>query len=60
MLIPKKSRIIIYEALFKHGVLTALKDFNAPKHSELENVRNLEVIKSMQVTNYRSLYYHET
>ncbi|KAI7864823.1 Plectin/S10 domain-containing protein [Spinellus fusiger] len=47
MLISKENRKTIYEALFKDGALVAAKDFNAPKHSELE-VPNLEVIKSMQ------------
>ena len=49
MLIPKKNRHAIYEALFKDGVLVAIKDFNSPKHCELEKIRNLEVIKAMQV-----------
>ena len=49
MLIPKKNRVAIYECLFKHGVMVAKKDFNAPKHSELENIPNLQVIKAMQV-----------
>ncbi|KAN0093320.1 Plectin/S10 domain containing protein [Tylopilus felleus] len=47
MLISKKNRRIIYENLFKEGVLVAKKDFNAPKHEELD-VPNLEVIKAMQ------------
>lgn len=49
MLIQKKTRQAIYRHLFKEGVMVAEKDFNAPKHPELENCRNLEVIKSMQV-----------
>ena len=48
MFIPKKNRILIYECLFKHGVLVAKKDYNLPKHHELETVRNLEVIKALQ------------
>eukprot|EP00051_Salpingoeca_urceolata_P026127 m.476176 g.476176 ORF g.476176 m.476176 type:complete len:162 (-) comp20459_c0_seq1:120-605(-) len=48
MLIPKKTRKEIYSALFKDGVLVAKKDFNAPKHSELETVPNLMVIKACQ------------
>ena len=36
----------------------AKKDFNAPKHSELENVPNLMVIKSMQSLKSRG-YVHE-
>ncbi|KAF8123414.1 Plectin/S10 domain-containing protein [Boletus edulis] len=47
MLISKKNRRIIFENLFKEGVLVAKKDFNAPKHEDLE-VPNLEVIKAMQ------------
>merc|ERR1712142_97712 len=47
MIIPKKNRVAIYENLFKDGVMVALKDFNLPKHSELEKVKNLEVIKAM-------------
>lgn len=50
MLISKKNRKAIYEHLFKEGVLWAKKDFNAPEHPEIKSVRNLEVIKSMQVS----------
>ena len=49
MLIPKKNRKLIYETIFKEGVLVAKKDFNAPKHDEIETVPNLQVIKAMQV-----------
>lgn len=49
MLIPKKNRKLIYETIFKEGVLVAKKDFNAPKHDEIESVPNLQVIKAMQV-----------
>lgn len=49
MLIPKKNRVAIYEYLFKEGVMVAKKDFNLPKHPELEEVPNLHVIKAMQV-----------
>ncbi|XP_046395182.1 40S ribosomal protein S10-like [Ischnura elegans] len=48
MLMPKKNRIAIYEYLFKEGVMVAKKDFHAPKHSELELIPNLHVIKAMQ------------
>ncbi|XP_013382071.1 40S ribosomal protein S10 [Lingula anatina] len=48
MLMPKKARIAVYEHLFKEGVMVARKDFIAPKHPELDNVRNLYVIKAMQ------------
>jgi len=47
MLISKQNRRIIYENLFKEGVLVAKKDFNLPKHDELD-VPNLEVIKALQ------------
>ena len=50
MLIPKKNRKLIYETIFKEGVLVAKKDFNAPKHNEIESVPNLQVIKAMQVS----------
>lgn len=46
---PKKNRISIYEYLFKEGVMVAKKDFHAPKHPELDNIPNLQVIKAMQV-----------
>ncbi|XP_041471713.1 small ribosomal subunit protein eS10-like [Lytechinus pictus] len=48
MLMPKTSRVAIYENLFKEGVVVAKKDFYAPKHHELENVPNLHVIKACQ------------
>merc|ERR1712243_172093 len=47
MIIPKKNRVAIYENLFKDGVMVAIKDYNLPKHGELEKVKNLEVIKAM-------------
>ncbi|KIM20977.1 hypothetical protein M408DRAFT_333726 [Serendipita vermifera MAFF 305830] len=48
MLISKQNRRKIYENLFKEGVLVAKKDFNAPKHEDLEEIPNLQVIKAMQ------------
>ncbi|CCA76395.1 probable 40S ribosomal protein S10 [Serendipita indica DSM 11827] len=48
MLISKQNRRKIYESLFKEGVMVAKKDFNAPKHEDLEDVPNLQVIKAMQ------------
>ncbi|GAA5843303.1 hypothetical protein JCM5353_005270 [Sporobolomyces roseus] len=47
MIIPKADRRVIYENLFKEGVLVAKKDFNAPKHQDLD-VKNLFVIKACQ------------
>ncbi|KAI0749233.1 Plectin/S10 domain-containing protein [Daedaleopsis nitida] len=54
MIISKPNRRIIYESLFKEGVLVAKKDYNAPKHEELD-VSNLEVIKAMQSLTSRGL-----
>lgn len=51
MLIPKKNRIAIYEYLFKEGVMVAKKDFNAPKHRDIEGVPNLQVINAAKVCN---------
>lgn len=48
MFMPKQHRNQIYELLFKEGVMVAKKDFNAPKHPELETIPNLHVIKTMQ------------
>ena len=39
---------MIYEYLFKEGVLVAKKDFQAPEHPEIK-VPNLQVIKTLQV-----------
>ena len=44
---PTKNRQLIYEYLFKEGVLVAKKDFQAAKHPDIE-VPNLHVIKSLQ------------
>lgn len=49
MLMSKKNRVMIYEYLFKEGVLVAKKDFHLPKHGEID-VPNLHVIKAMQVS----------
>ncbi|KAH7295991.1 hypothetical protein KP509_26G002500 [Ceratopteris richardii] len=47
MLIPKKNRVEVYKYLFKEGVLYAKKDYNLPKHLDID-VPNLQVIKLMQ------------
>ncbi|KAK5278458.1 40S ribosomal protein S10-A, partial [Cryomyces antarcticus] len=39
-LIPKADRKKIHEYLFREGVLVAKKDFNLPKHNEIDT-RNL-------------------
>lgn len=49
MLIPKKQRQAIYTSLFQDGVMVAFKDYNNPKHNEVEGVKNLYVISAMQV-----------
>ena len=47
MLIPKADRKKIHEYLFREGVLVAKKDFNLPKHGDIDT-KNLYVIKAMQ------------
>ncbi|KAJ5905186.1 uncharacterized protein N7473_002102 [Penicillium subrubescens] len=52
MLIPKADRKKIHEYLFREGVLVAKKDFNLPKHGDIDT-KNLFVIKAMQSLNSR-------
>ncbi|KAK5070374.1 hypothetical protein LTS08_007754 [Lithohypha guttulata] len=47
MLIPKADRKKIHEYLFREGVLVAKKDYNLPKHQDLD-VKNLFVVKACQ------------
>ncbi|AMD18545.1 HBL357Cp [Eremothecium sinecaudum] len=47
MLIPKQERTKIHRKLFQDGVLVAKKDFNQPKHDEIDT-KNLYVIKALQ------------
>ncbi|KAL8858051.1 MAG: hypothetical protein Q9178_005376 [Gyalolechia marmorata] len=47
MLIPKADRKKIHEYLFREGVLVAKKDFNLPKHNEIDT-KNLYVVKACQ------------
>ncbi|KAI4097468.1 MAG: hypothetical protein L6R37_006797 [Teloschistes peruensis] len=47
MLIPKADRKKIHEYLFREGVLVAKKDFNIPKHNEIDT-KNLYVVKACQ------------
>ncbi|XP_064600075.1 small ribosomal subunit protein eS10-like [Liolophura sinensis] len=54
MLMPKKNRVLIYENLFKEGVMVAKKDFAAAKHPEVD-VPNLHVIKALQSLKSRGL-----
>ena len=44
---PKSHRIAILTYLFKEGVIVAKKDWNLPKHPDVEEATNLEVIKLM-------------
>ena len=46
-LIPKADRKLIHEHLFREGVLVAKKDFNLPKHGEIDT-KNLYV-RSLQL-----------
>ena len=52
MLISKENRNKIYQHLFQNGVLVAKKNYNQPKHEDID-VPNLEVIKAMQSLNSR-------
>ncbi|KAK7430549.1 hypothetical protein QQZ08_002841 [Neonectria magnoliae] len=52
MLIPKADRKKIHEYLFREGVLVAQKDFNLPKHPDIDT-KNLFVIKACQSLNSR-------
>ncbi|KLO91414.1 putative 40s ribosomal protein s10-b [Fusarium fujikuroi] len=52
MLIPKADRKKIHEYLFREGVLVAQKDFNLPKHPDIDT-KNLFVIKALQSLNSR-------
>ena len=54
MLISKKNRLAILSYLFKEGVVCAKKDYNLPKHPEIE-ASNLEVIKLMTSLTSRDL-----
>jgi small subunit ribosomal protein S10e len=47
MLIPKADRKLIHEYLFREGVLVAKKDFNLPKHGDIDT-KNLYVVKACQ------------
>ena len=44
---PKSHRIAILTYLFKEGVVVAKKEWNLPKHPDIEEATNLEVIKLM-------------
>ena len=46
---PKKNLVLIYEHLFKEGVMVAKKDTHLPKHPEID-VPNLQVMKTLNVS----------
>eukprot|EP00500_Bicosoecida_sp_ms1_P002469 CAMPEP_0203806158 /NCGR_PEP_ID=MMETSP0115-20131106/47_1 /ASSEMBLY_ACC=CAM_ASM_000227 /TAXON_ID=33651 /ORGANISM="Bicosoecid sp, Strain ms1" /LENGTH=101 /DNA_ID=CAMNT_0050714815 /DNA_START=76 /DNA_END=378 /DNA_ORIENTATION=- len=48
MLVPKKNRILVYKYLFNEGVLCAKADPTLPKHGEIEEVPNLQVLNLMK------------
>ena len=48
---PKKTRVKIYEQLFKEGVMVAEKNLALPKHPQVL-VPNLHVIKAVQVSHH--------
>ncbi|KAJ3158756.1 hypothetical protein HK101_001223, partial [Irineochytrium annulatum] len=52
--VPQQNRQKIYQYLFQEGVLVAKKDFNAPKHTDID-VPNLQVIKALQSMESRGL-----
>ena len=52
---PKAHRIAILTYLFKEGVVVAKKDWNLPKHPDIEEATNLEVIKLMTSLTSRDL-----
>eukprot|EP00286_Rhodomonas_abbreviata_P022337 CAMPEP_0181297704 /NCGR_PEP_ID=MMETSP1101-20121128/5387_1 /TAXON_ID=46948 /ORGANISM="Rhodomonas abbreviata, Strain Caron Lab Isolate" /LENGTH=123 /DNA_ID=CAMNT_0023402669 /DNA_START=34 /DNA_END=405 /DNA_ORIENTATION=- len=47
MIIPKKNRLAILSALFRDGVMVAVKNWRGIDHFELEGIPNLQVIKLM-------------
>ncbi|CAM9675114.1 unnamed protein product, partial [Phaeothamnion confervicola] len=57
--ITKANRLAVYKYLFTEGVLVAQKDFYKPKHEEIEDVPNLEVLNLMKSLKSRG-YVRET
>lgn len=54
MLIPRADRKAIHEYLFKEGVLVAKKDYNLPKHGDIDT-RNLYV-RGPEKCAHRNMY----
>ncbi|KAI6230102.1 S10-plectin domain-containing protein [Aphelenchoides fujianensis] len=52
MLMPTADRRKIYEKLFEDGVAIAKKDYTLKSHPEIEGVKNLYVIKALQVSSF--------
>jgi hypothetical protein len=48
VLIKELTWYLVVLRVWIEGVMVAEKDFNAPSHPDLPQVRNLEVIKAMQ------------
>lgn len=59
MLMPKKHRILIYEHLFREGVMCALKNPFVVKHGELKSIPNLQVVTACKSLKSRG-YVKET
>jgi len=55
MLIPKKTRALVYRHLFTEGVMCAKDAATAPHHHELKNIPNLHVMKLLQSLASRGL-----
>ncbi|XP_053672033.1 40S ribosomal protein S10-like [Anopheles nili] len=48
MFMPKAHRFAIYKSLFTEGVLVTRKDRKVMEHSELKNIPNLHIIKTVK------------
>eukprot|EP01066_Platyproteum_vivax_P013252 Platyproteum_vivax@DN6009_c0_g1_i1.p1 len=53
-IIPKKNKKMIYEYLFKEGVIVVKKDAKMPKHEEIDvpNLHVMMVLRSLDTLNY--------
>jgi small subunit ribosomal protein S10e len=58
MLIPKADRKAIHEYLFKEGVLVAKKDYNLPKHGDIDT-KNLYVRAARSMVQEHRLTKHQ-
>jgi len=55
MLIPRKTKNLVYRHLFQEGVMCCKDDANAPHHHELKSIPNLHVMKLLQSLASRTL-----